>query len=1240
MKSAVFPDNEALRLSELKRYKILDTASEEIFDDIASIASHICGTPIALITLLDEKRQWFKAAVGLGVNETSREISFCGHAILGDILFEVPDALEDIRFHDNPLVTGPPNIRFYAGMPLMTPEGFALGTLCVIDQTPRILNNEQRSALQKLGRQVVSQIRYRLDALETAVLNESLADKSTFYDTLLKSADLSIISTRPDGVITSFNMGAEKMLGYRAADMIGTHTPSVLHDEQEVIDRAAELSLSLGRDIKPGFQVFVINATHGQSDTHEWTYIRKDGTKFPVSLTVTAMHDNTGGLIGYLGIARDITQSRHAKRSLAQLTGILQRTGEMAKVGGWELDLLTMQLQWSKEVYSIYEVELPYTPELDQAITFFSREARPIIIAAVAASIENGTPWDLELPFVTAQGNHRWVRAQGSAIMHQGKAVSLIGAIQDITERKKNELDLAWVNRALQMLGKCNETLIHMTDETALITEICRIAVVIGGYRMAWVGYAEDDEYKSVLPKAHFGHANDFLDQIKLSWSDSHVNGLGPGGRTIRNGQTIVVEDLLLDASYPVKKQALDQGYRAMLSLPLKNKQNTFGLLALYLGEAHSFAQDELRLLQDLADNLAAGIINIRAENERNQLHSAMLKVATAVSVASGESFFSQLVSNMVSALGAQAGYVAQLIDEVPLKGRTTAVIVDDKIIDNFEFPIPDTLADALFGSKDLRIVPKHAARNFPNLSMMRFFKYQAFAGLCLYNSAGEAIGLLFVFYREPLLKKSNDLITSTLKIFAARTVSELERQASAIAIAENARFIKTVTDAMPAMVAYWDRDLRCRFANRSYLQWFGKPPEAIIGTTIQSLLGERLFNMNEPYIRGALAGECQQFERTLIRADGSSGYTWANYIPDIDAEGTVNGFFVLVTDVSPIKKAESDLRLAASVFKNTIEGIMVTDIEGTIVSVNPAFTKITGYSPEEAIGETPRLLKSDRHDPAFYADMWDSIRGPGLWHGEVWNRIKSGEIHPDLMTITAVADTDEKVTNYVAIFTDNTAYKMQEQQRLAEESLQRDALVREVHHRIKNNLQSVASLLGNFSAEHPELSEPINSAINQVKSIAVIHGLQGHYVHSAVRLKDLVSAIAENNKSLWNTSISVNIQSDWLPTLIAEKEAVPLALVLNELILNAVKHGDKSKGVSVSLTQDASLNKASVIISNSGQLSPNQSTDTPDFGTGLQLVTTLLPKKNASLSWEQSGNMVLTRIELLSPIISLESGK
>lgn len=174
-------ENESKRLEILRSYDLLDTPPEQSFDDFALIASQICGTPIAAITLVDEHRQWFKAKVGLTTSETPREQAFCAHTIMTKDMMMVEDATKDVRFADNPLVTSDPNIRFYAGAPLVDSKGFALGSLCVIDRTPRQLTAEQQRVLQALARQVVAQFEFRRIS---AALAEAVAEITILRDFL------------------------------------------------------------------------------------------------------------------------------------------------------------------------------------------------------------------------------------------------------------------------------------------------------------------------------------------------------------------------------------------------------------------------------------------------------------------------------------------------------------------------------------------------------------------------------------------------------------------------------------------------------------------------------------------------------------------------------------------------------------------------------------------------------------------------------------------------------------------------------------------------------------------------------------------------------------------------------------------------------------------------------------------------------------------------------------------------
>ncbi len=178
MLAAKIPNNEYGRLQKLKGYQVLDTSAEKEYDDITKLASFICETPIALISLVDKDRQWFKSKVGLNPPELARDIAFCAHTILTDDVLIVSDSSKDQRFYDNPLTTNSPHIQFYAGAPLITPDGWNIGTLCVIDRKPRELSKEQLSALKTLSQNVVTLLELRLNRQKVKDLERAINEHS------------------------------------------------------------------------------------------------------------------------------------------------------------------------------------------------------------------------------------------------------------------------------------------------------------------------------------------------------------------------------------------------------------------------------------------------------------------------------------------------------------------------------------------------------------------------------------------------------------------------------------------------------------------------------------------------------------------------------------------------------------------------------------------------------------------------------------------------------------------------------------------------------------------------------------------------------------------------------------------------------------------------------------------------------------------------------------------------------
>ena len=255
------------------------------------------------------------------------------------------------------------------------------------------------------------------------------------------------------------------------------------------------------------------------------------------------------------------------------------------------------------------------------------------------------------------------------------------------------------------------------------------------------------------------------------------------------------------------------------------------------------------------------------------------------------------------------------------------------------------------------------------------------------------------------------------------------QAELSAAASNKTEQFIHSIIDNTPNMMGYWDTNLRCCYANRAYSEWFGVPASEIIGMTFQQLVGERLYKLNEPYIQKVLAGESQRFERRLRKANASVGYIIGHYIPDFDDKGVVKGFSIQANEVTQLKETEATLKLASCVFDNTLDGVLITDAEGIILSVNPSFSEITGFSKQEAVGQTPRILQSQQHDQAFYAVMWHELTTKSRWHGEIWNRRKDGTLYLQRMHISMVRNDEGEAVRYVSVFSDITEFRRKDEQ-------------------------------------------------------------------------------------------------------------------------------------------------------------------------------------------------------------------
>lgn len=561
MQAAQPRPDEARVLAALHALQVLDTASEPVFEALAQAASLVCGAPIALISLVDAERQWFKANVGLGgVQETPRDLAFCAHAVLGSEVMVVPDAHADARFADSPLVTGDPHIRFYAGAPVRLSSGDAIGTLCVIDREPRALSAMQRDTLRCLATAVAGALEGRVAKQQA----EAAMREAAWAALVLEHSADAIVSLDAQLIVRRWNPAAERLFGYSAAEIIGQpasllappdqvasqqqarncavagqahtydalrrhkdgtelpvaitlvpefdaqgqvptatlfvrdnrphqralaasrsaeelmrrqyeHTPLMLHvidasnrllmvsnrwldalgyQRDEVIGRPSLDFLtpaSREKALREGLPT--IRAT-GRITDIELQFVTRNGRVRDVLLSAIADAGPQGELI--VAGLQDVTERKLQEAARRESEDLLERTGQVAGVGGWVLDVDSGRIRWSSMTRRIHGVAQDYEPQLETAIDFYAPEARPLIQAAVEMGMAHGTPWDLELPMLRADGHRIWVRAVGAVEFADGKPERLVGALQDITERRLLDQQLAKKRLAL---ARSNEDL-------------------------------------------------------------------------------------------------------------------------------------------------------------------------------------------------------------------------------------------------------------------------------------------------------------------------------------------------------------------------------------------------------------------------------------------------------------------------------------------------------------------------------------------------------------------------------------------------------------------------------------------------------------------------------------------------------------------------------------------------------------------------------------------------------------
>jgi len=403
------------------------------------------------------------------------------------------------------------------------------------------------------------------------------------------------------------------------------------------------------------------------------------------------------------------------------------------------------------------------------------------------------------------------------------------------------------------------------------------------------------------------------------------------------------------------------------------------------------------------------------------QTASLLQQIATSTSGCIAAHYFKELVSSLSSTLSMDATFVGELTHDTPPIIQTKAAIINGVPIDDLQYKLALTPCEKALKQRSVCYV-ENVQQAFPDDRWLQEMDIHSYFGAPLISSLGDAMGTLVVCSQSPIT--NIETVRACFDMVVARTAAEMERMRTE----HHLRELLQVVEQSPVVIAKADLNSRLVYVNRHFETTTGYSKEEVLGKDPRFLTeGTASETVYKDLWDTIKKGNTWRGELLNNRKDGSQFWAKATFSALKNAEGDITGYISLKEEITELKEQEKHLRLAASVFETASEALVITDTEQRIKKVNQAFTNITGYSRDEAIGQNPSMLQSGRHEQSFYQAMFNSLATKDVWEGEVWNRRKNGEIYPEWLRISTIIDGQGNLEGYVGLFSDITQRKQSE---------------------------------------------------------------------------------------------------------------------------------------------------------------------------------------------------------------------